>query len=132
MNTFTMNNWEERIVSGSEGEPRVAYAHASMTFSGVIEGEASCDYLLFYPGEGYDGGGTTSPGYDRIEGSVDGRKGTFVLRHEFTFDLDGLSSTFSVVPGSGTGELAGLSGSGTIKGTPGVLTVAYTFEYTVD
>jgi hypothetical protein len=59
MNAFTMKNWDEKVVSGVEGEPRVAYAHASMTYEGVIEGESICDLLLYYAGEGYDSGSTT-------------------------------------------------------------------------
>lgn len=127
-NTFSMQGWDEKIVSGEEGSPRVAHAHATMKYSGVIEGTSTVDFLLFYPGEGYDGGGTTSPGYERIEGSVDGRKGSFVIRHEVGFDANGLQGTWTVVAGSGSGELTGLTGTGTIAGTPGQETVSYTWQ----
>jgi hypothetical protein len=129
MNAFTMKNWEEKIVSGAEGGPRVAYAHATMAYEGVIEGESVCDLLLYYAGEGYESGRTTSPSFERFEGKVDGREGTFVVRHEFTFDAQGIASTFSVVPGSGTGALAGLTGSGTVGGAMGEEKMGYTFEY---
>src|SRR3954452_22006102 len=119
MNAFTTKNWEEKIVSGTEGGPRVAYAHATFAYEGVIEGESICDLLLYYAGEGYESGETTSPSFERFEGKVDGREGTFVVKHEFTFDAQGIASTFSVVPGSGTGDLAGLTGSGTVGGTMG-------------
>lgn len=129
-NTFTMQGWDENIVNGEEGGPRVAHAHASFEYSGLIEGTSEADSLLFYVGEGYDGGGTTSPGFERIEGSVDGRKGSFVIRHEFAFTASGdthqVTSTFTVVPGSGTGELSRLSGRGTISGSSA--TMDYTFE----
>ncbi|GLY41739.1 hypothetical protein Amsp01_077620 [Amycolatopsis sp. NBRC 101858] len=131
MNAFTMKNWEENIVSGTEGGPRVAYAHASMAYDGVIEGESICDLLLYYAGEGYDSGKTTSPSFERFAGKVDGREGTFIVKHEFTFDAQGIASTFSVVPGSGTGELAGLTGSGTVGGAMGEEKMGYTFEYTL-
>lgn len=132
MNTFTMQNWDEKIVSGTDSGPRVAYAHATFDYSGLIEGTSIGDSLLYYPGEGYDGGGTTSSGLERFDGSVDGRKGTFIVRHEYTFSASGethtVSSTFTVLPGSGTGELAGLGGSGTISGSS--QTMDYTFEPT--
>jgi hypothetical protein len=131
MNAFTMKNWEEKIVSGSENGPRVAYAHASMAYEGVIEGESVCDLLLYYAGEGYDSGSTTSPSLERVDGKVDGREGTFIVRHEFTFDAQGITSTFSVVPGSGTGALAGLAGTGTVGGAMGEEKMGYTFEYTL-
>src|SRR3569833_2506122 len=110
INAFTMKNWEENIVSAAEGGPRVAYAHAAMAYDGVIEGESVCDLLLYYAGEGYESGTTTSPSFEHIEGKVDGRAGTFVVKHEFTFDAQGNTTTNSDEPGSGTGELAGLTG----------------------
>lgn len=131
-NTFTMKGWDEKIVSGEDGAPRVAYAHATMRYSGVIDGESSCDYLLYYPGEGFDGGGVTSPGLERITGSVDGRAGSFVLRHEVGFDLQGINGSFAVVDGSASGGLAGLSGTGTITGAGGQAPVSYTFDYSFD
>ncbi|WP_181776861.1 DUF3224 domain-containing protein [Amycolatopsis pittospori] len=129
MNTFATKNWEENIVSGTDGGPRVAYAHATLGYNGLIEGESIVDYLLYYEGEGYDGGGTTAPGFERIEGSVDGRKGSFVIKHDTGFDTKGVASKFSVVEGSGTGELAGITGSGTTTGLVGGPTVSYTFDY---
>ncbi|MPY79140.1 MAG: DUF3224 family protein, partial [Actinophytocola sp.] len=115
-NTFTTRSWQEDVVSGREDGPRYAHAHATFTYSGVIEGTSTCDYLLFYPGEKPDSVGTTSPGLERIEGSVDGHSGSFVIRHDVGFDEGGITGTWQVLPGSGTGELAGLSGSGKIYG----------------
>lgn len=131
MNTFAMKNWEETLVSGTEGRPRVAHAHATFAYSGLIEGEAVIDYLLYYAGEGFDGGGTTSPGLERIEGSVDGRKGSFVIKHDTGFDAKGISSKFAVVEGSGTGELAGITGTGTTTGALGEPTMSYTFAFSL-
>jgi len=129
VNTFSMKNWDEQLVSGEDGAPRVAHAHAFMRYEGLIEGESICDYLLYYPGEGFDGGATTSPGLERIEGSVNGRKGSFVLRHEIGFDPKGIQGTWTVVAGSGSGELTGLAGVGTVAGEMGKETMSYTFEY---
>ena len=47
-----------------------------------------------------------------MTGKLLGRAGSFVLQHEGTFS-DGLArSSYFVVPGSGTGALARLSGEG--------------------
>ncbi|HKN52831.1 MAG TPA: DUF3224 domain-containing protein [Amycolatopsis sp.] len=129
MNTFSMKNWDEHIAAGAEGGPRVAYAHAAMAYTGVIDGESTCDYLLYYAGDGFDGDGQTAPGFERFEAKIDGREGTFVIRHECAFDEKGISSTFTVVPGSGTGELAGIEGSGTVAGAMGEQNMNYTFDY---
>ena len=51
------------------------------------------------------------------------------MRHEYTFDAKGIASTFTVVPGSGTGELTGLTGGGTFGGAMGEDRLGYTFEY---
>ncbi|QFU93561.1 DUF3224 domain-containing protein [Amycolatopsis sp. YIM 10] len=131
MNTFAMKSWDESVVSGAEDQPRYAHAHAVMTYSGLIEGESSVDYLLYYSGPGYDGAGNRAPGFERIEGAVDGRKGSFVIRHEVGFDSNGINGTFTVVDGSGTGELTGLRGTGTIAGATGESAMAYTFEYSI-
>lgn len=127
-NTFTMDGWEENIVGGTEDGPRVAHAHATFTYTGVIEGSSTCDYLLYYAGPGYTGAGQTSPGLERIEGTVDGRKGSFVIRHEVGFEGHRVTGTWTVVPGSGTGELTGLAGKGSISGESE--TMAYTFDFT--
>ncbi|WP_410653538.1 DUF3224 domain-containing protein [Amycolatopsis sp. cmx-4-54] len=131
MNKFAVKNWEEAIVSGADGGPRVAYAHATFDYHGLIEGESILDYLLYYSGEGFDGDGTTAPGFERIEGSVDGRKGSFVIKHETGFDAKGISSKFAVVEGSGTGELAGITGTGTTTGALGEPTMSYTFAFSL-
>ncbi|SFK24462.1 MULTISPECIES: DUF3224 domain-containing protein [Amycolatopsis] len=120
-NTFTMKTWDEKIVDGPEDGPRFAHAHCTFDYQGLIEGSSVCDYLLYYPGEG------PAPGFERITGSVDGRKGSFVIRHEVGYSAHGVRGTFTVVPGSGTGELTGLSGVGTIEGASE--TMSYTFAY---
>ncbi|SFQ17500.1 Protein of unknown function [Amycolatopsis arida] len=126
-NTFTMKSWTENVVSGPEDGPRFAHASATFEYTGVIEGTGVCDYLMYYAGEGYVGAGQTSPGFERIEGGVDGRRGSFVIRHDVGYGPDGVEGTWRVVPGSGTGELAGLTGTGTIAGSSE--TMAYTFDY---
>lgn len=51
---------------------------------------------------------------ERVSGSLHGRNGTFVLQHEGTMSKDSYHMQVSVVPDSGTDQLAGLSGSMTI------------------
>jgi hypothetical protein len=55
-----------------------------------------------------------SAGYvaiERVEGSLNGRRGTFVLQHTGTMDGGKSSLSVTVVPDSGTGELTGLTGT---------------------
>ena len=58
-----------------------------------------------------------SAGYvamEEVTGTLHGRAGTFVLQHGGTMNRGVAALVVSVVPDSGTGELAGISGSMTI------------------
>jgi hypothetical protein len=59
-----------------------------------------------------------SAGYvalERVSGTLHGRKGTFVLQHSGTMTRGAAELSVTVVPDSGTGDLAGLAGKMTIK-----------------
>ena len=71
-----------------------------------------------------------SAGYaaiERVSGSLEGRRGTFVLQHSGTMTRGAPALSVTVVPDSGTDELAGLSGSMRIDIVEG--RHHYTFEY---
>ncbi len=54
-----------------------------------------------------------SAGYvaiERVEGTLQGRKGSFVLQHSGTMNRGAPTLSVTVVPDSGTGKLAGLAG----------------------
>ncbi len=72
----------------------------------------------------------TSAGYiafERVTGTLAGKRGTFVLTHKGTMTNGAGTLDCSVVPGSATGELAGLSGSVAIEIVEKVH--HYTFDY---
>jgi hypothetical protein len=52
---------------------------------------------------------------ERISGTLDGRIGTFVLQHSGTMSGSSQQMNITVVPDSGTGQLAGVAGKFTIK-----------------
>ena len=67
-------------------------------------------------GEMFSGGDPKSgvAGYVAIEvvtGTLAGKSGSFALQHSATMDQNGPKMTVLVVPGSGTGELQGISGT---------------------
>jgi hypothetical protein len=73
-----------------------------------------------------------SAGYVAIEhvsGSLAGRTGTFVLQHSGTMDRGTPQLSVTVVPDSGTGELAGLTGKMNIIVAEGKH--SYEFDYTL-
>jgi len=58
-----------------------------------------------------------SAGYvaiEKVDGTLGGRRGTFVLQHNATMTRGEPALNIVVVPDSGTGELAGLAGTMTI------------------
>lgn len=48
---------------------------------------------------------------DRVAGTLHGRAGTFLMAHRGTRHADGQQLDITIVPGSGTGQLAGITGS---------------------
>ena len=77
--------------------------------------------------------GTDVPGsaayvaIERLAGTLQGRDGTFFMQHNGVMARGAASLSLTVVPDSGTGELAGLSGSMAIDITEG--RHFYTFDY---
>lgn len=72
-----------------------------------------------------------SAGYvaiERITGTLHGRAGSFVLQHSGTMNRGAQTLICTVVPDSGTGELAGISGRMAIDVSAGH---AYTFDYDI-
>jgi Protein of unknown function (DUF3224) len=73
-----------------------------------------------------------SAGYvaiEKVTGSLQGRKGSFVLQHSGIMSRGEQSLTLTVVPDSGTDALEGLSGSMTITITDGKH--YYGFDYSL-
>ncbi|MEP7325788.1 MAG: DUF3224 domain-containing protein [Gemmatimonadota bacterium] len=73
-----------------------------------------------------------SGGYVALElvsGTLNGRKGTFVLQHNGTMQKNVANMIVNVVPDSGTGELTGLAGTMTIIIEGGKH--SYVLEYTL-
>ncbi len=92
----------------------------SKTFTGAIEGTSSVE-MLYTRTPGADGAfaGAGYVALERISGSVDGRHGSFVLLHISTVvGEDPPLARYVISPGSGTGELTGLSGVGLITIDP--------------
>ena len=66
---------------------------------------------------------------ERVSGALQGRTGTFALQHSGTMDNGQYHLNVTVVPGSGTGQLAGLTGAMNIIIEAGKH--SYDFAYTL-
>jgi hypothetical protein len=107
--------------------PTLSRIHVQETFSGDIIGDGAVEFLQ---AAGADG--TASfVGIERVTGSVGGRTGTFLLQDQGTVAGGVVSGDWFVVPGSGTGDLAGLRGTGGFTANLGegaAVTLDYWFE----
>lgn len=72
-------------------------------------------------------GSATYVALDRITGTLHGRRGAFVLRHNGIMTRGDGELSVVVVPDSGTGELTGLTGQLTITNDNGEH--SYVFDY---
>ena len=66
---------------------------------------------------------------EKVSGTLAGKSGSFVLQHFATMDASGRDMIVKVTPGSGAGELKGISGTFTIILAGGKH--SYDLEYTL-
>jgi len=123
--TFEVISGNEETYHDGDGEPKLTIAGGDQRFSGDIQGSGSVKWCMCY----LPTGGARFVGIQRIEGSIDGHKGSFLI--ESVGDHDGRASrgSWKVVAGSGTGDLSDISGTGSFE-APGGPTVSYTLDYT--
>jgi len=106
------------------GDPTVGRLSIVKQFHGDLE--ASSRGQMLAVGTGVTG----SAGYvamERVSGALQGKSGTFALQHSGTMARGAAALSVTVVPDSGTGQLAGLAGRMTIAVVDRRHT--YDFEY---
>ena len=112
-------------VYNDDADARLARLSIDKTFTGDLAGISK--------GEMLSAGGTIdgSAGYvaiERVAGTLGGRQGAFTLQHSGTMTRGYGQLSLTVVPDSGSGELAGLAGAMQIVIENGAH--HYVFEYT--
>jgi hypothetical protein len=113
---FQVASWSESAYVDIDGEGTTAggtyypkrglsRAEVSYSYTGDIEGTSTLVYLIAYKAD-------AAPvlGLERFTGSIAGREGSCVFRHVGSQDAGSVSARLEVVPGMGTGDLAGLVG----------------------
>ena len=121
---FTIQSWDEKPYGEGQDLPKLTRAAVAKTFTGDIEGEGHVEYLMMYRSDG----SATFVGLERVVGRVAGKSGSFVLQRTGTYENGLAKESYSVVPGSGTGELRSLRGEGASAlghGTEFPLTLTY-------
>ncbi len=105
---FAIKAWDEKPYSEGADLPKLTRASVTKTFTGDIEGEGHVEYLMMYRTDG----SATFVGLERIDGRIGDKTGSFVLQRTGAFEGGQAKETYSVVPGSATGDLRGLVGDG--------------------
>nr|WP_296767465.1 DUF3224 domain-containing protein [Rhodococcus sp. (in: high G+C Gram-positive bacteria)] len=113
---FTIASWDEHVLvdveTGVVRDDDTYYptrgfsrAEVSYGYTGAMVGTGTLAYLISY-------GPNAAPisGFERFVGSIDGREGSLVFRHEGTQHAGAVEARLTVVDGLGTGDLAAITG----------------------
>jgi hypothetical protein len=110
--SFTLDDWAaddtDPLADPSGDGPATGRAIVRKTYSGALAATSVASLLTTQGGTG-----AAYLAQERVVGTLDGRSGSFVLQHGAAGgDGQEMAQWAFVVAGSGTGELAGLSGTG--------------------
>lgn len=113
---FEVKGGSEDPYDELDGGIRLTHASGSQAFTGDIDGDGAVHWLMLYRPDKT----AQFVGLQRITGSIGGRQGSFVAAAEGDHDGTGSTITFTIIAGSGTGGLTGISGEGSLiaKGGP--------------
>jgi hypothetical protein len=121
---FAITGGSEQTGHEATGELKITRVAGTQRFSGAIEGAGSVEWVFAYRSDR----SAVFAGFQRIDGSIDGRAGSVVL--ESTGEHNGKTSKgrWRVVTGSGTAELSGITGEGSFD-APGGPEASYELDY---
>jgi hypothetical protein len=125
--TIEVHSYEPQAYDEVNEGPNLVEIHVSEAFHGDIEGEGVVRFLQAVRKDG----SASFVGIERVTAMIAGRSGTFLLQDAGTLEGTTVSGEWFVVPGSGTGELAGLRGEGGFTaqlGEGAEITLDYWFE----
>ena len=122
---FEVTKWDEKPYYEKAGELKLTHASVEKTFHGDIEGKSTLEYVMAYPTNGT----TSFVGIEHVQGRLGKRSGSFVIQHTGTDDGAEATGEWHVVPGSGTGELAGLKGEGKFKAARNEPNYSFEMDY---
>lgn len=124
---FEVSSWKEDTYRELDTGGKLTRASVSASLTGDLTGHATVEWLMCYQ----KSGSARYVGLQRVEGSLGGRQGTFVIETVGDFDGGLATGTWTVLPGSGTGALAGLRGSGSFQAPHGSK-ASFTLDYGID
>lgn len=121
--TFDVTTWNDMGAEDKDGAT-LGRSRLTKTFQGALVGTSTTEILTVVTPEGP----AAYVGVEHFDGTLHGRKGTFVLQHSAGSHNGEQWMRWQIVPTTGTGELTGLTGEGTIRVDDGH---HYTLDYTL-
>jgi hypothetical protein len=112
---ITVHKYEPTEYDKPAEGPTLTKIHVEEAFSGDIEGEGQVEFLQAASANG----SASFVGIERVTGKIAGKTGTFLLQDAGTVEGNVVKGDWFVVPGSATGELKGLQGTGCFKSNLG-------------
>jgi Protein of unknown function (DUF3224) len=122
--TFTVSGWEENAYQTLDNGGKLTKAQVTFGLAGDLEGEGGWEAVMCYRPDGT----ASFTGFQHTTGKLASRAGSFVLRADGSYADGEARTSWQVVEGSATGDLSGLSGSGTAV-TTGASGGDFTFDY---
>jgi hypothetical protein len=111
-----------------EGEgARLSRSNATKTFHGDLAGSSTVQLIKAVAGVP---GSAGYVGIERVEGTLNGRSGSFVLQHSGMMERGEASLSVLVVPDTGTGQLEGIRGGMEISVEDGAH--RFSFDYSIE
>jgi hypothetical protein len=112
---ITVHKYEPVAYDEPVGGSVLTRIHVEESFAGDISGEGTVEFLQAAAADG----SASFVGIERVTGTLGGRTGTFLLQDAGTVQGSIVSGDWFVIPGSGTGQLAGLRGEGGFRANLG-------------
>lgn len=112
---ITVHKYEPAAYDEPAGGPVLTRIHVEESFAGDISGDGVAEFLQAARADGP----ASFVGIERVTGELGGRRGTFLLQDAGTVREGIVSGDWFVIPGSGTGQLAGLRGEGGFRANLG-------------
>jgi Protein of unknown function (DUF3224) len=106
---FTITGWEPTTIDDRDGVS-LTRTKVIKTFTGDLEGASVAELLM----AGAPNDSAAYVGFERIEGKLNGRAGSFILHHNAVSARGEQSATWTIMTDSGTGELEDISGAAQI------------------
>lgn len=127
--TGAIEAWDEKPYLQIDDQRKMTQASVRLKYSGDWEGESTSETLMCYAADD----AVSYAGFEHFVGRIGERSGSFVIQSTGTYDGTEARSEGQVVPGSGTGDFAGIHGRHTSVSTHGDYpNKPFTFDFDID